>query len=226
MSRTRQSYSAHQDSFARDHLPAPDQWPHFNFDRPELRYPARMNCATELLDRVVTEGDGDRAAIHASIAEGEGATATYRQVLHRANQIAQVLRDDLGLVPGTRVLLRAPNNPMMAACWFGVMKAGCIAVATMPLLRAKELQPVIDLAKVQVALCDFRLREEMEKAQIACPHLQTVLYFNDGGPGSLEALLAAKSGQFKNVETAADDVALIAFTSGTTGQPKTRSNTQ
>ncbi len=220
MSRTRQSYSAHQDSFARDHLPAPDQWPHFNFDRPELRYPARMNCATELLDRVVTEGDGDRAAIHASIAEGEGATATYRQVLHRANQIAQVLRDDLGLVPGTRVLLRAPNNPMMAACWFGVMKAGCIAVATMPLLRAKELQPVIDLAKVQVALCDFRLREEMEKAQIACPHLQTVLYFNDGGPGSLEALLAAKSGQFKNVETAADDVALIAFTSGTTGQPK------
>jgi 2-aminobenzoate-CoA ligase len=214
------SATAHVDTFARDNLPPPDQWPELLLDLPELAYPARLNCAAELLDRNVLEGRGDRPAIHASDADGRVITATYRQVLARANQIAHVLRDDLQLVPGTRVLLRGPNNPMMAACWFAVVKAGCIAVATMPLLRAKELQPVIDRAQVTVALCDSHLADEMERARTLCPSLDRVLYFNGSGAGSLEAAIEGKPIDFDNVDTALDDVALIAFTSGTTGQPK------
>jgi 2-aminobenzoate-CoA ligase len=213
-------YTAHIDTFARDNLPPYEQWPELLLDWPTLRYPRRMNCAAELLDRNVHEGRGDRPAIHALRLDGKPATATYAQVLARANQIARVLRDDLKLVPGTRVLLRGPNNPMMAACWFAVMKAGCIAVATMPLLRARELQPIIERAHIGVALCDVRLRDEMEIARGLCPDLGQVLYFNDGTPGSLDAACEGKPVDFVNVDTAADDVALIAFTSGTTGQPK------
>jgi len=193
--------------------------PEFLFDRPEVRYPKRLNCAAELLDRMVTRGYGDRPVIHTLIGE-QKYHGTYRQLLARANQIAHVLTEDLLLVPGSRVLLRGPNNPMMAACWFGIIKAGCIAVATMPLLRAKELKQIIDKAKCAVALCDVRLDEEMQLAQAQCPELKQVLYFNDGAPGSLEDALARKPQTFDNVDTAAEDVALIAFTSGTTGQPK------
>ncbi len=218
--RSAASRTAHIDTFARDNLPPPDQWPELLLDLPELAYPARLNCAAELLDRNVLEGRGERPAIHASDADGRVITATYRQVLARANQIARVLRDDLGLMPGTRVLLRGPNNPMMAACWFAVIKAGCVAVATMPLLRAKELQPVIDRARATVALCDVHLADEMERARTLCPSLSRVLYFNGSGAGSLEAALEGKPTDFDNVDTAIDDVALIAFTSGTTGQPK------
>lgn len=212
-------YTAHVDTFARDNLPPPAQMPEFLFDRPEFRYPARMNCAAELLDRMVAAGHGERPVIHTLI-DGKKYSCTYRQLLVRANQIAHALANDLKLVPGNRVLLRGPNNPMMAACWFGVIKAGCIAVATMPLLRAKELKQIIDKARVGAALCDVRLREEMALAQAQCPDLEQVLWFNAEGPGSLEALLEGKPAQFASVDTAADDVALIAFTSGTTGQPK------
>ena len=214
------STTAHVDTFARDNLPPLDQWPDITLDLPELAYPARLNCAVELLDRNVIEGRGEQAAIHATGPDGTVITASYRQVLARANQIARVLRDDLGLVPGTRILLRGPNNPMMATCWFAVIKAGCIAVATMPLLRAKELQPVIDRAAVTIALCDSNLRDEMERVQAVCPSLQRVLYFNGNGPDSLEAAIEDKPVDFENIDTALDDVALIAFTSGTTGQPK------
>jgi 2-aminobenzoate-CoA ligase len=141
-------------------------------------------------------------------------------LLHRANRIAHVLAEDLGLKPGHRVLLRAPNNPMMAACWFAVMKAGLIAVPTMPLLRATELRQIIDKAKIGAALCDLRLKEEMQLAAAGCRSMKQVLYFNDGGAGSLEQRLSAKPPAFGNVDTAATDVCLIAFTSGTTGQPK------
>ena len=127
-----------------------------------------MNCAAELLDHMVAAGHGERPVIHTMI-DGTKYSCTYRQLLGRANQIAHVLVRDLKLVPGNRVLLRGPNNPMMAACWFGVIKAGCIAVATMPLLRAKELKQVIDKARVGAALCDARLGEEMELAQRAVP---------------------------------------------------------
>jgi 2-aminobenzoate-CoA ligase len=214
------TYTAHKDTFARDHLPPREQWPELRFDVPEVRYAARLNCATELLDKMIEAGHGERPAVHGLRFDGTHATATYRQMLVRANQIAHVLVQDLKLVPGTRVLLRGPNNPMMAAAWFGVMKAGCIAVATMPLLRAKELKQIIDKAQVSAALCDGALAEEMELARAQCPTLKRTLYFNDGRASSLDAMLETKPAHFKSVDTAADDVALIAFTSGTTGQPK------
>jgi len=213
------AYTAHVDTFARDRLPPKSRWPELIFELPELQYPERLNCAAELLDHMVAGGHGERPVIHALI-DGKAYSCTYRQLLHRANRIARVLTEDLRLKPGNRVLLRAPNNPMMAACWFAVIKAGLIAVSTMPLLRAIELKQIIDKAKVSAALCDVRLREEMELAQAACPVMKQVLYFNDGGPGSLEQKLGVKAPAFANVDTAADDVCLIAFTSGTTGQPK------
>ncbi|MGE5794523.1 MAG: AMP-binding protein [Bacteroidota bacterium] len=213
------AYTAHLDTFARDNLPPPAALPEVFFDLPELRYPARMNCAAELLDKMVAAGHADRPAIHAVI-DGRKYTCTYRQLLVRANQIARVLTEDLKLVPGNRVLLRGPNNPMMAACWFGVIKAGCIAVATMPLLRAKELEVILDKARIGAALCDARLKDELEMAAARCPGLTRLMCFNDGGRGSLEAALERKPADFATVDTAADDVALIAFTSGTTGQPK------
>jgi 2-aminobenzoate-CoA ligase len=214
------AYTAHRDTFARDNLPPRSDWPELRFDLPELQYPARMNCGVELLDKMVAAGHGARPAIHGLRYDGTPATATYEQLLARANQIARVLKEDLKLVPGNRVLLRGPNNPMMAACWFGVMKAGGIAVATMPLLRAKELKQIIDKARVTIALCDANLREEMALAQAQCPELKQVRYFNDSTAGSLDAAADAKPGTFANVDTACEDVALIAFTSGTTGQPK------
>ena len=207
--------SAHRDSFARDHLPARELWPELRFDLPELQYPARLNCAVELLDRMVATGYGEHIALRTP-----EAACSYRQLLVRANRIAQVLSQDLRLVPGNRVLLRGPNNPMMAACWLGVIKAGCIAVATMPLLRAKELRQIVDQAQVGAALCDLRLVEELQQVREGSSALKQLLTFNDSGPGSLEDLLVTKSDSFDNVDTASDDVALIAFTSGTTGQPK------
>ncbi|MET0681537.1 MAG: AMP-binding protein [Burkholderiales bacterium] len=213
------AYTAHVDTFARDNLPPPAELPEVFFELPELQYPARLNCAAELLDRMVDAGHGDRPAIHALV-DGRRYSCTYRQLLVRANQIAHVLVADLQLVPGNRVLLRGPNNAMMAAAWFGVIKAGCIAVATMPLLRAKELEVIIDKARIGAALCDERLKDELELARGRCRELGRVLYFNDDGAGSLEAALEGRRAAFTNVDTAADDVALIAFTSGTTGQPK------
>jgi 2-aminobenzoate-CoA ligase len=211
--------TAHVDTFARDSLPPQAELPEFIFELPELQYPPQLNCSAELLDRMVEAGHADRPVIHTLI-EGKKYSCTYRQLLARANQIAHVLTRDLGLVPGNRVLLRGANNPMMAACWFGVIKAGCIAVATMPLLRAKELGQIIAKAKIDAALCDLTLKEEMELARAGSSGIAHLLYFNDGGEGSLEAALREKPAHFKNVPTAADDVALIAFTSGTTGHPK------
>ncbi|MCX7891233.1 MAG: benzoate-CoA ligase family protein [Burkholderiales bacterium] len=209
------AYTAHVDTFARDNLPPRELWPEFLFERPEVRYPERVNCAAELLDAAVARGWGGRTAIRA--ADGE---CTYLQLMAQANRIAAVLVEDLGLVPGNRVLLRGPNNPMMAACWLGVVKAGGIAVATMPLLRAKELTDIVTKAEVTHALCDRRLAADLEAALPACPTLKTVRYWYDDGRDALDTLAAAKSGEFANCPTARDDVALIAFTSGTTGKPK------
>ena len=211
--------TAHIDTFARDNLPPRDQWPELVFTRPELQYPERLNCAAELLDKMVAAGHGERPALWAPV-DGRPVSCTYRQLLVRANRIARALRENLGLVPGNRVLLRGPNNPMMAACWLGIVKAGGIVVATMPLLRARELTQIAVKARCQFALCDVRLMAELEIARPDCPDLAHVVTFNDGGAGSLEALLAGKQETFDNVDTAADDVTLIAFTSGTTGQPK------
>ncbi|KAB2938457.1 MAG: Benzoate--CoA ligase [Rhodocyclaceae bacterium] len=211
--------TAHLDTFARDNLPPRSQWPELVFERPELQYPERANCAAALLDAMVAAGHGERPALWAPV-DGKPVACTYRQLLARANRIARALTDDLGLVPGKRVLLRGPNNPMMAACWLGIVKAGGIVVATMPLLRAKELTQIAVKARCSLALCDTRLLDELEQARPDCPDLKRIVPFNDGGDGSLETLLAGKPDSFDNVDTAADDVALIAFTSGTTGEPK------
>jgi 2-aminobenzoate-CoA ligase len=207
--------TAHVDTFARDNLPPAGEQPQFLYDLPALQFPAQLNCATELLDRHVAEGRGDRPCIRAP-----GVSWTYAELQDKANRIAQALVRDMGLVPGNRVLLRAPNNPMLAACWFAVMKAGGIAVGTMPLLRARELKAIIDKAQVTHALCDAALADELRDAIAECPGLRHVRHFNDDGPDSLEAAMQRQSSAYANVDTAADDTCLLAFTSGTTGVPK------
>ncbi|HSI60117.1 MAG TPA: AMP-binding protein [Ideonella sp.] len=209
------AYTAHLDLFARDHLPPREQWPEFLWGLPELAYPARINCAVELLDKQVEAGHGDRPCV-----SGGGVSWSYAELLAQANRIAHVLVEDMGLVPGNRVLLRAANNPMMVACWFAVIKAGGIAVATMPLLRAKELCEIVAKAQVAHALCDARLAQELQNALPTCATLGEVRFFNDPSARGLEAAMAAKPATFDNVDTAADDTCLIAFTSGTTGKPK------
>jgi len=199
------------DSFARDHLPASEALPEFLFERPELQFPARLNCATELLDRWVERGHGDRLCIL-----GAGLRWTYGELQAQANRIARVLVDELGLVPGNRVLLRGANSPMLAACWFAVVKAGGIAVGSMPLLRARELTQIVVKAQVTHALCDASLAAELDAARPDCPTLCHVLHFG----GELEALAATRPARFDNADCAANDTCLIAFTSGTTGVPK------
>jgi 2-aminobenzoate-CoA ligase len=208
--------SAHLDTFARDNLPPRAQWPDFLFDLPELKYPERMNCAVELLDRRVASGEGERPCL---ISPTE--SLSYAQVAERVNRIANVLTRDLGLLPGHRVLLRGPNNPMMVAAYLAVIKAGGIVVATMPLLRAKEIAYPITKAKIRLALCDHRLAEDMEKARPLAGELERVVYWGSGAPDALEALMAKPGYEtFAACDTASDDVCLIAFTSGTTGEPK------
>ena len=217
--------SAHVDSFARDHLPPRVHWPVMDYSPlHELRYPERVNCAVELLDRTAARHP-DRPCIRFP-----GGVWSYGELRERADRIARVLVEDYGLVPGNRVLLRGPNNPMMAACWFAVLKAGGICVTTMPLLRARELAFIGDKARIDLSLVDARTAPDMISAAQQCSRLARVAWFNgDRGPGalpqgggeaSLEARMLQKEPSFTAVETAADDVALIAFTSGTTGLAK------
>jgi 2-aminobenzoate-CoA ligase len=203
------------DPFARDHLPPQEQWPEFLFERPELQFAPRLNCAAQLLQRAVQRGWGERPCVI-----GAGVHWTYAQLLAQANRIAHVLVEDMGLVGGNRVLLRGANSPMLAACWFGVVLAGGIAVGTMPLLRARELTTIVHKGLVTHALCDARLAAELDAARADCPMLVQVMHFHDPAPTSLDARAAAKPDAFDAVDTAVDDVCLIAFTSGTTGQPK------
>ena len=207
--------TAHIDTFARDNLPPKELWPDLIFTRPEFQYPERLNCVFNFLDRWVDEGHGDGPCIFT----GEK-TYTYGELQALVNRIANVLVDRLGLVTGGRVLLRSANNPMMVAAYLAVMKAGGIAVATMPLLRAKEIVHPIQKTKISLALCDHGLADEMEKAKVLATELRQVAYWGASGPDSLEALIADASPDFKAVDTAADDLCLIAFTSGTTGDPK------
>jgi len=208
--------SAHVDTFARDNLPPRSDWPEFVFELPELKYPDRLNCVTELLDHWIARGHGQHPCL---ISPTE--TLTYAQLADRVNRIANVLVRDFGMVPGNRVLLRAPNNLVMLAAYFAVIKAGGVAVGTMPLLRAKELCYPIAKAEIALALCDARLADEMEKARAQSPQLKRVVYWGNGAADALEALMA-KPGyeRFAACETASDDVCLIGFTSGTTGEPK------
>jgi 2-aminobenzoate-CoA ligase len=182
------------------------------FDLPALQYPARLNCVAALLDRHVDAGRGARTAIL-----GDTQAWTYAQLRDRVDRIAHVLHADMGLVPGNRVLLRGANCPMMAAAILAVFKAGLVAVPTMPLLRARELSVILDKARVNAVLCARPLADELAQADVHPP----VLYFQDPGhPDGLEARMARHGETFNAVDTAADDVCVISFTSGTTGVPK------
>ena len=200
--------SAHVDTFCRDHLPPAAQWPELVFELPALHYPDRLNCATELLDTVIERHGADRPCLHSPGSR----TWSYGDLLAAANRVAHVLVVDLGIVPGNRVLLRGPNNPWLAACWFGSLKAGAVVVTTMPLLRAGELATIHDIAHLDAALVDHRFLEATEDLDVA-----TVEY---GGERGLSQLMADKPDRFDDVATSSDDVALLAFTSGTTGRPK------
>ncbi|HEY1620572.1 MAG TPA: AMP-binding protein [Streptosporangiaceae bacterium] len=206
------SPSAHADTFCRDSLPPDGEWPELEFALPELAYPDRLNCADELLDATIARLGADRPCLLSP-----ALAWSYGELAEKASQIARVLTEDLGLVPGNRVLLRGPNTPWLAACWLGVLKAGGVTVATMALLRAGELATIGEIARPRIALCDHRSLDELAAA--ALPGLVTVPFGGDAD-GDLTRLTAAKPGQFASVATAADDVAMIAFTSGTTGRPK------
>jgi 2-aminobenzoate-CoA ligase len=207
------THTHHVDTFARDNLPPPEQWSDLIFDLPELQYPDHLNCAVELLDKAIDKGWGERIAVY-----GNGIQWTYSELLAKVNQAAHVLTEDLGLVAGNRVLLRGANHPMLAVLWFAVIKAGLIAVTTMPLLRAKELKEIIDKAQIQAALCDSRFADEMQKTK--SDYLKATLYYYDNVVDGIEVHMASKPTEFAAFDTALEDTCLIAFTSGTTGMPK------
>ncbi len=232
-----QERSAHLDPFCREALPPRDLWPRMTYDRPELVYPPRFNAAACLLDHHVAAGDGDRIALHFP-----GGTWTYARLQATANRIARVLAEDLGVIPGNRVLLRGANTPMLVACWFAVLKVGAVAVTTMPLLRVRELTYIVNKARISLALTDVRIAEDCEQAMRGASEGARVMGFHAGGTGpdgslpggpagvgqpaaaggapTLEHLARHKPAGFANCDTAAEDVAIIAFTSGTTGQGK------
>jgi len=208
------SPSAHLDTFCRDRLPPQDQWPEFRFTLPELNYPDRLNCAAELLEETAARVGHGRACL-----SSPAGTWTYGQAIRYTNQLAQVLTEDFGLQPGNRVLLRGPNNPWLAAAWLAVIKAGGVAVTTMALLRAREIATIAALTEPSLAICDHRFAGDLAAG---APALTTLHYGGEGpdDPTGLAARCAAKDGRFTPVATAADDVAMLASTSGTTGQPK------
>jgi 2-aminobenzoate-CoA ligase len=207
----RLSPSAHLDTFCRDRLPPQDQWPEFRFDLPELNYPERLNCAAELLDVTAARVGYGRPCLRSATE-----TWDYGTTIRRTNQLARVLTEDFGLQPGNRVLLRGPNNPWLAAAWLAVVKAGGVAVTTMALLRPREIATIVGLTEPSLAICDHRFAADLAAGAPAL----TALLYGDDKPGDLTALSAAKGGAFTAVDTAADDVAMLASTSGTTGQPK------
>ncbi len=214
--------TGHLDTFCRDSLPPLELWPRMVFSGvPELAYPPRLNCVAELLDARIAAGDGERTAI-----VFPGGRWSYRELQAAVNRIAHVLVEDLGLIPGNRVLLRGPNTPLLAACWLAVAKAGGVVVCTMPMLRVRELTYIADKARIRLALTDARIAEECEQAMRTkadgSPRedARVVCFQGDGGEGSLEVLMRNKPADFAACDTAADDVALILFTSGTTGQAK------
>jgi 2-aminobenzoate-CoA ligase len=207
------SPSAHTDTFCRDSLPPDALWPELSFALPGLRYPDRLNAAVELLDATADARGGGRPCLLS-----DGPTWSYADLVRTSNQVARVLTEELGLVPGNRVLLRGPNNPWLAASWLGVLKAGGVVVTTMALLRAAELSTICQVARPRLALCDHRFTAELAAA--GADGLQVVGYGDAGSDDDLTARAARMPDQVEPVATAADDVAMIAFTSGTTGRPK------
>lgn len=205
--------SAHVDTFCRDHLPPSATWPDFVFDLPGLQYPDRLNCAVELLDEVIDQRGPDRPCL---LTPG-GEVWSYGHVRDTANRIATVLTGECGIVPGNRVLLRGPNNPWLVACWLAVLRAGAVAVSTMPLLRPAELTAVAEIAHVDLALCDARFADDLRRADLG---RAAIVVYGGSAADDLTARAELASPDFVLVDTSADDVALLAFTSGTTGRPK------
>ncbi len=200
-----------KDNFTKNSLPSLDLQPEYVFsDLQEFGRPEDLNCVKRLLDDHIEEGKGDEICLRTF-----DQTWTYMDLYEKANQIAHVLVDDLGLESGNRVLLRSANNPMMVACWYAVLKAGGVVVATMPLLRSKELTTLIECAEISHVLCDFELADEINLVQ--SEFLKSTCFF---GNGALENLMASKPKNFENYPTKSDDIAIIGFTSGTTGNPK------
>ncbi|UKA62486.1 AMP-binding protein [Arthrobacter sp. FW306-04-A] len=205
--------SAHVDTFTRDHLPPAGTWPTLEFTLPELQYPATLNAAAVLIDDAVANHGSERTALRTP----DGAVWTYGELQQRANQVAQVLAEDFGVVPGNRVMLRGPNNPWIVAAWLGVLKAGAVVVTTMPMLRSSEVGTLISLTRPTVAISDHRFMDEL---LAAAGEDTAVLSYGSDDAGDLTSRAAAKSGEFTAVPTSADDVALLGPTSGTTGTPK------
>ncbi|TXL75164.1 AMP-binding protein [Vineibacter terrae] len=207
--------SAHVDTFARDNLPPADQWPDFllsGFD-----YPEHVNIGVELTDRMVEKGFGDHTALI-----GNGRRRTYKELSDWTNRLAHALVETYNVRPGNRVLIRSANNPAMVACWLAATKAGAVVVNTMPMLRAGELAQIVDKAEVALALCDTRLMDELAACAKTSRHLKQVVGFDGTAnhDAELDRVALNKPVQFQAVRTGRDDVALLGFTSGTTGVPK------
>ena len=209
--------SAHVDTFPRDHLPPAGQWPDLLLDRPEFQYPEYLNVAVELTDRMVDRGFGDQVALI-----GNGRRRTYKELADWTNRLAHALAEDFGVKPGNRVLIRSGNNPAMVAVWLAVTKAGAVAVNTMPLLRAGELTAIVDKGEVGLALCDNRIADELVACAKDSRFLKSVVCFDgtSNHDAELDRVALNKPVRFDAVRTGRDDVALLGFTSGTTGEPK------
>lgn len=204
--------TAHVDTFARDRLPPRELWPEFRYELPELQYPERINAGRILIDDAIAAGHGPRVALY-----GDLVSWTYAELAARTNRIANAMVHQMGVVPGNRVLLRAANTPMLVAAWLAVMKVGAIAVTTMPLLRAAELAVIAERAAIQHALCDAGLAAELKLAAADSQQLDRIVCW---GNDELESMMRREADTFTAVDTARDDVCLLAFTSGTTGAPK------
>ena len=207
--------SAHEDNFCRQNLPPEDSWPELLLDG--FDYPERLNAAVELTDAMVAKGFGDSTALI-----GNGRRRTYKELTDWTNRLAHALVEDLGVKPGNRVLIRSANNPAMVACWLAATKVGAVVVNTMPMLRAVELSKYIDKAEISHALCDTRLMDEMTACAKVSRFLKTVVGFDgtSNHDAELDRLALEKPVTFDAVDTASDDVALVGFTSGSTGDPK------
>ena len=207
--------SAHLDTFTRDRLPPRDDWPDMPLDG--FDYPDHLNAAVELTDAMVHKGFGDHTALI-----GNGRRRTYKELTDWSNRIAHALVEDYGVKPGNRVLIRSANNPAMVACWLAATKAGAVVVNTMPMLRPGELTQIVDKAEVSLALCDTRLMDDLVTCAKDSRFLRTVVGFDGTAnhDAELDRLALGKSVRFTAVATGRDDVALLGFTSGTTGEPK------
>jgi len=207
--------SGHTDTFARDNLPPIDQQPDFLLD--DFQYPEYLNAGYELTDAMVTRGFGDHTALI-----GNGRLRTYKELSDWTNRLAHALAEDYGVQPGNRVLIRSANNPAMVACWLAATKVGAVVINTMPMLRAVELSKIVDKAEVSLALCDSRMMDELVACGKDSAFLQTIVAFDGTAnhDAELDRIALSKSVKFDAVKTGRDDVALLGFTSGTTGEPK------